>query len=117
MNILGAADKAHGGHAETPLVKARFDGFDNLEVIGQAEIIVGAHIQHLLFTDADAGLLGGCDPVFGFVKTGFGDFPELLFQFIAIFSIHDCLPSVLKRFVSKPSINNRCMKLYYRKIN
>ena len=79
MNILGAADKAHRSHAEPPFVQALFDRFDDFAVICQTQIIVGTHIQDLVFSDIDAGLLGGCDVTFGFIQAGLGDFFEFLF--------------------------------------
>ena len=59
VDVLGPADKAYGGHAETSSIETFLYGFNNLFIIRQAEIVVGAHIYHLLFTDPDAGLLGG----------------------------------------------------------
>ena len=95
MNILGAADKAHGGHTESPFVETRFDCLDDFTVICQAKVIVGAHVQDLVFTHIDAGLLGGCDVTFGFIQAGVGDYFEFVFKRCAIFAVHDCLPWVL----------------------
>src|ERR1043166_9396533 len=46
MDVLCAANEAHTGHAEAVRVERFFGRFDQLRVIGEPEIIVGAHVEH-----------------------------------------------------------------------
>jgi hypothetical protein len=56
---LGAADEAHRCHPETPLVEGRLGCGDDVGVIGQAEVVVGAEVEHgrRPTTDADVSRL------------------------------------------------------------
>ena len=47
VQIGGAADEAHRGHAEAVAVERRFCGSNQIGMIGEAEVIVGAEVQHL----------------------------------------------------------------------
>ena len=44
---LGAADEAHRRHAVAPAVERLMGGLDHRRVIGQAQVVVGAHVDHL----------------------------------------------------------------------
>ena len=44
---LGAADEPDAGHAEAPLVERCLGRRDDLRMIGEAEVVVGAEVQHL----------------------------------------------------------------------
>ena len=61
MQRLRAADEAHRGHAEAELVHRPARGGDDVRVIGEAEIIVGAEVDRLARAfrrgDADAAAL------------------------------------------------------------
>ena len=46
MQVLGAADEAHAGHAEAVRVQRLLRRGDDVRVVGQAQVIVGAEIQH-----------------------------------------------------------------------
>ncbi|MNN11252.1 hypothetical protein D3C81_1242050 [compost metagenome] len=46
MQVLGAADEAHRGHAEAVAVQRVLGGLDQVRVVGQAQVVVGAEIQH-----------------------------------------------------------------------
>ncbi|CGW89196.1 Uncharacterised protein [Salmonella enterica subsp. enterica serovar Typhi] len=45
--VLGAADKTHGRHTETVAVHARFCGINQLRVIRQPEIVIGAKVNNV----------------------------------------------------------------------
>ena len=47
VNALGAADKAHRRGAKSPLVKAVAGCLLHLAIIGETQIIIGAHIDHI----------------------------------------------------------------------
>ena len=46
VQVLGAADKAYRGHAETAFVERLVRRGDHFLVVCQAEVVVGAEIQH-----------------------------------------------------------------------
>ena len=46
--LLRAADETHGGEAVAPAVKRRVRGGDEFGMVGEAQVIVGAEIQHFL---------------------------------------------------------------------
>ena len=72
---LGAADEAHAGHAEAPAVECVFRGGDDLGVVGQAEVVVGAHVDHLAAVlEADDRILGRVDQPLALVEAGGFDF-------------------------------------------
>ena len=45
VQIIGAADEPHGGHAKPVRIQRRLRRFDQLWMIGKAEIIVGAKVE------------------------------------------------------------------------
>ncbi len=47
MEILGAADEAHRRHAVAATVHSLLCSLDQTAVVGKAEIVVGAEIEHL----------------------------------------------------------------------
>ena len=47
VHLLGAADEADGGHAVAPAVQRLVGGGDDLGVVGEAEVVVGAEVEHL----------------------------------------------------------------------
>ena len=47
VQVLGAADEAHAGHAEAALVHGVLGGGDDVRVVGQAQVVVGAEVQDL----------------------------------------------------------------------
>ena len=53
VHLLGAADEADRGHAEAPAVQRLLGGGDDLGVVGEAEVVVGAEVQHLAAPAAD----------------------------------------------------------------
>lgn len=66
VQILGAADEAHRGHAEAVAIQRVLGGLDDVRVIGQAQIIVGAEIQHAAaIGQGDLGRLRAGDDALG----------------------------------------------------
>ncbi len=47
MERLGAADEAHRGHAEAELVHRALRRGDDVGMVGEAEVVVGAEIDRL----------------------------------------------------------------------
>ena len=59
VDLLRAADEADAGHAVAPAVEGLVGGGDHLGMVGQAEIVVGAEVQHRLAVgDADVAPCG-----------------------------------------------------------
>lgn len=44
MDVLCAADEAHGGEAETVFIECVVGGLDDFGMIGEAEVVVGAEV-------------------------------------------------------------------------
>ena len=68
--VLRAADEAHRGHAVAIAVERRLGGVAQVGIVGEAEIVVGAEIQHLAAADLDLGRLRRGDHALGFVEPG-----------------------------------------------
>ena len=66
VQILGAADKPDGGHAKPVIGHRAFGGFDKGRMIGQAQIVVGAKVDHLTVVDSDRATVGRGDEPFLF---------------------------------------------------
>ena len=47
VHVLRAADEAHRGHAVAVAVERRLAGRDQRRMVGEAEVVVGAEVQHL----------------------------------------------------------------------
>ena len=47
MQVLRAADKANRCHAEAVIPQGLYSGINNVFVIGQAQIVVGAEVKYL----------------------------------------------------------------------
>jgi hypothetical protein len=56
--ILGPADETHRGHAEAVAVERRLGGLDHARMVGKAEIVVCAEIEHRLRPALDLDLRG-----------------------------------------------------------
>ena len=81
VNLLCAADKADGRQAETPAVIAGLRSLDEPRVVGQAEIVVGAHVDDVGFLRrVDAGALRRGDDALFAPGTGLADGVQLLFK-------------------------------------
>ena len=74
VQVLRSADEADRGQAEAVLVKGLAGGFQDLGVVGQAEVVVGAKIQDVARRaagregDANVGLLVGEDRPLLFIQ-------------------------------------------------
>ncbi|MNH18055.1 hypothetical protein D3C79_777460 [compost metagenome] len=80
MLILSAADEAHRGHAEAVAVQPLMGRGDEVGMVGQPQIVVGAEVQYLLATHRDLGLLGRGDDAFLLVQAFRFDLFQLLGQ-------------------------------------
>ena len=47
VQVLGAADEADAGHAEAALVHGGLGRGDDVRVVGEAQVVVGAEVQHV----------------------------------------------------------------------
>ena len=78
VDLLGAADEAYGGKAKAPAVVGSLGGGDDLRVIRQAQVVVGAHVQDPgSGRGVDAGPLGGGDDALVLVGACFPDGSKL----------------------------------------
>ena len=57
MAILSAADKAHGGHAKTVAIHTAFRGGNEIRVVRETQIVIGAEVNDLATADGDIRLL------------------------------------------------------------
>ena len=79
VDVLGAADEPDGGEAEAPLVVGGLGGGDEVRVVGEAQVVVGAHVHHALSQrGVDAALLGGHDDPLVLVGARFPDGGKLV---------------------------------------
>ncbi len=80
VDLLGAADEADGGHAVAPAVQRLVGRGDDLGVVGEAEVVVGAEVEHLTGTatrgDVHGRGLRGADDPLGLVQAGGADLVE-----------------------------------------
>ncbi len=79
MRLLGAADESDGGEAVAPVVEGVVGGFDDLWMVGEAEVVIRAHIEDFAFVrgDADVCVLGRGEDALGFPEAGGADFGEV----------------------------------------
>ena len=77
VQILRAADEAHRGHAETVAVQRGLGGSDDVRVVGQTQVIIGAEVQHrAAIGQGDLGRLRAGDDALGLEQAGGADFVE-----------------------------------------
>ena len=70
MNVLCAANETHARHPKAMRVERLFCGGDERRMIGEAKIIVCAHVQHAFAAgDRDVRFLRTGDNSLGFEKT------------------------------------------------
>jgi len=48
VDILGAADEAHRRHTETVLIEPAMRSRDQLRMIGEAEVVIGAQVDQVV---------------------------------------------------------------------
>ena len=73
---LGAADEAHRRHPETPLVQRCPARADDVGVVGEAEVVVGAEVERLATGRRDVGGLRGGQLALALVEPGLLDLLE-----------------------------------------
>ena len=83
VEVLGAADEPDAGHAEAAIVHGGLGRGDDLGVVGQAQVVVGAEVQdgRAGFTDLagrDVAGLGGVDVALRLVEACGADVVELV---------------------------------------
>jgi len=66
VQVLCAADEADRGHAEAVVVHRGFGGGDQAGVVGEAEVVVGAEVQHLAPIHLHMRTLGAGDQALAF---------------------------------------------------
>ena len=82
VHILRATDETHRTHAEATVIHGLLGGFNQTGVVAQAQIVVGAEVQHFTLRAlyGDVGLLRGDDYAFVFVQTCIFDVLQLFGQ-------------------------------------
>ncbi len=92
VEILGATDKAHGGHAEAPLLHGLLRSLDKARGVGEAEIVVGAEIQRLASVlKSDLCALGGGYVPFILVESGILDRGQLFLKMFLEIAVHNVM--------------------------
>lgn len=80
VDLLRAADEADRGHPVAPAVQCLVGGGDHLGVVGEAQVVVGAEVEHLTGAatggDGDGRGLRGADHALGLVESGGLDLVE-----------------------------------------
>ncbi len=77
VQVLCAADEAHAGHAEAVGVQRVLGGGDHVRVVGQAQVVVGAEVQHrAAIGKGDLGGLRRGDDALGLEQAGGADLVE-----------------------------------------
>ncbi len=94
VDVLGAADEAHRGHAEAVPIHHGLAGRDHLGVVGQAQVVVGAEADHILAVGLHLGLLGRGDDALSLVEPGLLQQLDLAGQVGQVGRIHGGLLSV-----------------------
>lgn len=83
MAILGATNKAHRRHAETVAVHTGLGRRDHRRVISQAQVVVGAEIDHMAAVGyGDISLLSGSNNALFFEQSLATGGLKLLFQLL-----------------------------------
>ena len=91
VDVLRAADEAHRRHAEAVVVEALLRRRDQLGVIAEAEVVVGAEVQHLALLHLDPGALRAEDHSLVLVEARLPDLAEGLRQRLLHRAEHGCL--------------------------
>ena len=92
MEPLRAADKPHTGQPVAPLVERGVCSRQNIGMSGEAEVVVGAHVEHTAASHLDVGPLGRLQDPLGLVRAGFSHFRRLLGEGVPnLFAAHASL--------------------------
>src|SRR6266542_2881840 len=97
VDALGAADEAHAGQPEAPARQALLGGADQRRVIGQAEVVVGAEVQHLAPADRYPGPLRALDDVLALPESCLADLVELRLKPLPHLTVHGSSPPASRR--------------------
>jgi hypothetical protein len=94
VHLLGAADEADRRHAEAPAVQRLLGGGHDLGMVGQAQVVVGAEVEHLSAAgDGDARALRGGDDPFGLEQSRRGDLVQGRAEVVAEIVEHQAVQS------------------------
>ncbi len=109
VDRLGATDEADAGQAVSPPLERPLRGLDDPRIVGEAEIVVGAEVQHLgAFRHSHDGSLRSGYDALGLVEAGCPDGFELSSQAVSRRSDHRIrLRSVPKRATTTRSCRIR----------
>ncbi len=89
VHALGSADKSDRGHAVAPLIQGRAGRFDHRRMLGQSQIVIGAHIQNERpIPDANMGVLRRCDHTFALEQAVGANLGQLVRQMLLHRSKH-----------------------------
>ena len=110
VNGLGAADEAHAGEAISPFLERLPSRLDDLGMIGESEIVVGAEIQRRVFTaNPNSSGLRRLNDAFRLVEAGIANLfqfgAKLFFEFVGVHGYHSrsTLPDWPELAVAKAS--------------
>ena len=88
VDVLGAADEAHAGHAVAAAVHHPLGALDEARVVAETQVVVGTEIQDFLAGYLDGGSLRALDEALVLVETGLADFLQRLLEVLLHFSVH-----------------------------
>ena len=90
VDVLRAAYEAHARHAVAALFHHLHGSVDEARVVAQAQVVVGAEVEHVgLGLHLDGGSLWGRDQSFFLVEAGSLGVGEFLLQMLLNFTVHD----------------------------
>jgi len=94
VQVLRAADEAHRGQAETVLIQGLVGGLDQIGMVGQAKVIVGAEIQDFAWLgsgrerDVNSRFLAGEDQPLLFQEPRILDLDQFLVKIVFYALVH-----------------------------
>ena len=105
---LGAADETHRRQAEAVLVQTGLGGLDERRMVGQAEIVVGAEIDHVRAVgEGDFRRLGRGDDTFVLIETDAAKRLGVMIERVEKSLIHELDPRAIYRQDQKLLIADR----------
>ena len=99
VNVLRAANEAHARHAVAAAVHHFLGTLDEVRVVREAKIVVGAEVEHFLSLDRDGSLLRAFDQALLLVEAGLLDVLQFLLEVSLKFTVHN--KGVDLRFIVK----------------
>ena len=88
VHVLRATDEANRRHTVTAAVHHVLGRLNEARMVGKAQIVVGAEVEHLLAGHLDGSLLRPLYEAFGLVEAGFLDLLQLVLKVCLKFSVH-----------------------------